>query len=84
MRACSEDTSFRLDRNADSWIKCGPTTLSKNSDTCASRGGEKFLYRSNFRYVVERRSNSSVHSFPPRARHGSVEQKCISLMEQDG
>ena len=36
---------------------------------------------SNFRNVVERHSNSSAHSSPSRARHGSVEQ---NSMEEDG
>ena len=39
---------------------------------------------SNFRNVVERRSNGSAHGSPPCARHGSVEQNCISSMEEDG
>ena len=39
---------------------------------------------SNFRNVVERRSNGSAHGSPPRTRHGSVKQNCISSMEEDG
>ena len=56
--------------------------------------GQKFSYcistysygkiesmHSNFRNIVERRSNSSVHGSP---HHGSVEQNCISSMEEYG